>query len=475
VTLLERIFRFIRIDPWLFLVMISGTVLCTLTGRLVFLLAAPVFLVCRAGFRNITLIYYLLLVTIPFSAEVEVSTYLGTDFPDEPLMWLLTILLLFDFFMYPDKWKSMRIDARVASMLLLHLGWIIVSTILSAYPVLSLKFLAAKIWYIGAFAIGTWYCIRSKRDIYLAASLLMASMFISTCYVMFQHYRHGFSFETVNVSVEPLFRNHVNYGALLVCLLPLPIAGSILFPKYRYLLISLLVFWLTALFLTYSRGAWIAAFIGLASVLAMRVRMLNLLAIIFAAVLITGFSYLAKDNRYLDYRPNYEQTIFHQDFGEHMQATYRGTDLSTVERFHRWIAAFRMARGHLLHGYGPNSFYHEYRPYTVTAYRTYVSDNPEKSTVHNYFLLLLVEQGIPGLIIFCLFLLAILRVSDEWYSHTRQKAEKVLASAIIAIIAMIFSLNMLSDLIETDKIGSLFFICVGLLLKYSAGHDVSEA
>jgi O-antigen ligase len=291
---------------------------------------------------------------------------------------------------------------------------------------------------------------------------------------MFQHYRHGFSFETVNVSVEPLFRNHVNYGALLVCLLPLPIAGSILFPKYRYLLISLLVFWLTALFLTYSRGAWIAAFIGLASVLAMRVRMLNLLAIIFAAVLITGFSYLAKDNRYLDYRPNYEQTIFHQDFGEHMQATYRGTDLSTVERFHRWIAAFRMARGHLLHGYGPNSFYHEYRPYTVTAYRTYVSDNPEKSTVHNYFLLLLVEQGIPGLIIFCLFLLAILRVSDEWYSHTRQKAEKVLASAIIAIIAMIFSLNMLSDLIETDKIGSLFFICVGLLLKYRAGHDISE-
>jgi O-antigen ligase len=89
--------------------------------------------------------------------------------------------------------------------------------------------------------------------------------------------------------------------------------------------------------------------------------------------------------------------------------------------------------------------------------------------------LLLVEQGIPGLIIFCLFLLAILRVSDEWYSHTRQKAEKVLASAIIAIIAMIFSLNMLSDLIETDKIGSLFFICVGLLLKYRAGHDVSEA
>jgi hypothetical protein len=33
-----------------------------------------------------------------------------------------------------------------------------------------------------------------------------------------------------------------------------------------------------------------------------------------------------------------------------------------------------------------------------------------------------------------------------------------------SVLAMIVWLNMLSDLIEADKIGSLFFICVGICL-----------
>jgi O-antigen ligase len=51
-------------------------------------------------------------------------------------------------------------------------------------------------------------------------------------------------------------------------------------------------------------------------------------------------------------------------------------------------------------GHGPGNFYPTYKKYTVTEFSTYLSDNDEKSTVHNYFLLLLVEQGIIGLAIF---------------------------------------------------------------------------
>ncbi|WP_252407921.1 O-antigen ligase family protein, partial [Escherichia coli] len=58
-----------------------------------------------------------------------------------------------------------------------------------------------------------------------------------------------------------------------------------------------------------------------------------------------------------------------------------------------------------LTGFGTNSFYPTYKGYTLPAYKTWVSNNPDHSTVHNYFLLTAIEQGLPGL---CIFLVLII-------------------------------------------------------------------
>jgi O-antigen ligase len=288
-------------------------------------------------------------------------------------------------------------------------------------------------------------------------------MFPVVTLILLQHLQTGFSFESVNASVQPFFRNHVNYGAFLVCMIPLPIAGFIISRRFRWIFGSIIIFWLAALFLSYSRGAWMALIVGGVTVLAIRYKILHWLAGLFFILLATAILYLGSGNRYLNYRPDFERTIYHQEFMDHLQATYRLTDLSTAERFHRWIGGIRMTEGHLLHGYGPNSFFYEYKPYTVTAFQTYVSINEEKSTVHNYFLLLLIEQGIPGLLIFCLLLVTLFYYVQLWYHNASDRTEQIFAATIASILGMIVSLNMLSDLVETDKIGGLFFICVGIL------------
>ena len=43
-------------------------------------------------------------------------------------------------------------------------------------------------------------------------------------------------------------------------------------------------------------------------------------------------------------------------------------------------------------GSGPGTFYPVYQHYTDNAFRTYVSDNPEQSTCHNYYLQTFAEQ-----------------------------------------------------------------------------------
>jgi O-antigen ligase len=225
----------------------------------------------------------------------------------------------------------------------------------------------------------------------------------------------------------------------------------------------LIGFWLVALFFSYSRGAWIAGLAGMLSFLSIRYRFFPALTLFFTVLICAAFIYFSGSNRYLDYRPDFDRTIYHRDFREHLKATYRLTDLSTAERFYRWIAAYRMTDGHYLFGYGPNSFYPEYKAYTVTAFRTYVSDNPERSTVHNYFLLLLIEQGLPGLFIFIFLLITAFRKAGELYHRPGSAFRTIVAGAIAAILGMIIVLNLLSDLIETDKIGSIFFIALGML------------
>jgi O-antigen ligase len=226
----------------------------------------------------------------------------------------------------------------------------------------------------------------------------------------------------------------------------------------------ILLVWLLGLSLSYSRGAWVAVGVGLFAAAAIRFRFLAAAAFVSVVLVSILLFFFIQGNRYLDFRPDFERTIYHQDFRDHLQATYRLKDLSTAERFHRWIAGVRMVKDAPFWGHGPNRFYPAYKPYTVNAFQTYVSENPERSTVHNYFLLLAVEQGIPGLLIFLLLIWRAFHLAGVHYRNAGSGLERHAWLAVGSMLAMIAWLNMLSDLVETDKIGSLFFICIGLLM-----------
>lgn len=447
---------------------VAACVAAAMSDRLQWMALAPIPLLILLSLKDVRHLYHILLFTIPFSSEVDVTSTLGTDFPDEPLMWLLSGLLILLVMARHDRIAASvgSMEPRIAAFLLLHLAWVVIATVLSSYPLLSVKYAAAKLWYVTALGFGSWYCLRSMEDLRKAAAVLGSSMLLALILVSVQHIGLGLGFDTVNQSVEPFFRNHVNYGALLACLAPLPVAGLILFPKRRGLFTVVAILWAVALFFSYSRGAWLSVAAGAATVVAIRYRLLWPFAIACSVGVVAILLHLRQDNRYLDYSPHYERTIYHPDLADHLQATYRMTDISTMERFHRWIAAFRMMDGHLLHGYGPNSFYHEYRSRTVSAFRTYVSDNPEKSTVHNYFLLLLVEQGLPGMLLFLMLVLSMLHAAYSWYHGASEREERVVAMVVSAVIAAMVVLNMLSDLIESDKVGTVFFICLGILLRF---------
>jgi O-antigen ligase len=115
-------------------------------------------------------------------------------------------------------------------------------------------------------------------------------------------------------------------------------------------------------------------------------------------------------------------------------------------------------------GYGPGTFYYNYKPYAIPVFKTWVSKNEEHSTVHNYFLLTAIEQGLPGLLIFLFLLGAMIYYAEKIYHRVEDKFYKVVAMACGVMLMMIITVNFLSDLIETDKVGSLFFLCLSCLV-----------
>ena len=416
------------------------------------------------------LLFYTLLAAIPWSVEFMFTESLGSDLPDEPLM-LLTAFVAVALIINNSRTnaKSTFISPLLV-ILLLGFAWSIVTTFTSTHFTFSAKYVLAKGWYLLAFVGAPLLLKGDTKLVRKAAVVLFISMFLVTCTSMVKHAVTGLTFATINAAVAPFFRNHVNYSALLVFMVPLQLAFYKLTPKkqWRILVVFSLLLVLTALYFSYARGAWIALLAGLVAYWLLNRGWLFRSYILFLIALASFVYWLQQNDRYLSFAPKHDITVFHEDFTEHLVATYKGKDVSTAERFYRWVAGARMALEKPATGFGPTTFYQHYRSYTVPAFRTWVSNNPEQSTVHNYFLLLLIEQGIPGMGLFLLLLGSMFWHAQKIYARTTNRFWKTVVATIAAILWMQVTLNSLSDLIETDKVGSVFYLCLAFLVIAAA-------
>ena len=136
-----------------------------------------------------------------------------------------------------------------------------------------------------------------------------------------------------------------------------------------------------------------------------------------------------------------------------------------MERIYRWVAGFHMSIEEPVFGFGPGNFYNFYKVYTVTSFQTYVSDNPDRSGIHSYYLMTLVEQGLPGLIFFMLLSAYALLRGEAIYHQARREKDKHMAMMALLSLIIILSLLIINDLIETDKIGPFFFMNLALLIN----------
>ena len=430
------------------------------------------FLFSYLAIVNYKLIYIWFFALLPFSIEMTLPGGLGTDLPSEPLMWFLTGLF-FLLILWKGKSLSKQIFTNSISLvILLHLLWMFIATMMSTYPIISIKFFLAKIWYVVPFFFLPFVILKGDSDYQKIFRYFIYTSIIAISYVMINHAASGFSFAEINFAVRPIFRNHVNYAAMLVLLFPFIWTMARVTKEKKFL--AFMFFFLIAIYFTYTRAAYGVIFLSVVMYFVIKWKLLKWCVPAAVLVVAIGLNSMIKGNEYLELAPQYEKTVSHTKFNNLIEATYKMEDISTMERLYRWVAGFHMVKEKPFFGFGPSTFYSNYQRHTVSSFQTYVSDNPEKSGIHNYYLMTLVEQGIFGLLILFTLILLPLFVAQNIYHHYKDENAGywIMAAALSYFATAVMIL--INDLIEADKVGPVFFLSASIIAFYAYLSPKSE-
>lgn len=406
--------------------------------------------------------------TMPFAINMGVAGGMHTDLVAEPLLMFLTLVFLYLAAAGRLKGLAGYTSHPVFWLLVAGWGWALVATLFTVDAVVSIKFLLQKIWYIVPLFLMVPLAIRRPEGFRGMFWVMFGGMLLLSVYCLVRHAPSGFSFGTVNRIVSPFVLNHVIYSTIIIVFLPFVwyarrwyAAGSM----QRLLLNFGFACFILSILTSYTRASWL----GLAVIVGgyYMVRYYLTLPALLVGVVVAGFAtwYVLDGNRYHQYAPDFESTIsYYGDIEGHLAATAAGTDVSGMERVYRWVAAKNMIAARPITGFGPSTFHPAYKDYTVLAFETYVSDNPERSTTHNYFLLMLCEQGIPGMALFALLVGYLLHLGTHLYHTLGDPYRRSLAlAATLSILVFLFHL-LLNDLVEDLKSVTPFYLSASLLV-----------
>lgn len=413
-------------------------------------------------------IFFLMMACIPISIEMELPGGLGTDLPSEPLMWLLTLVALTWFLRHWRALDSGFLRHPVTLALLAHLAWTAVCVITSTDFLVSFKFLLAKGWYVIVFYGLAAHVLREERDFKQLLWWFFVPLVIAVLSVLVRHAPSGFSFKEVNFVMGPFFRNHVMYACLLAVFLPFVWYGTYWYRKYSriwWLLVAGIALFITGINFAYTRAAYVALVAAIGIYWLIRRRLIRISLTVFALAFTGLIAVVTSRDNWLEFAPDYERAVTHTRFDNLLEATTKLEDISTMERVYRWVAAAYMIQDRPFTGFGPGNFYFNYQKYTVSSFKTYVSDNPERSGIHNYYLMVTVEQGLPGLIFFLLFCLTVIFKGQQIYHQSHSPGRRRILVAALLAFMLIAMLMLMNDFVETDKIGSLFFISAAILVN----------
>jgi O-antigen ligase len=416
----------------------------------------------------------------PLSINIEEYTNaFGLFVPTEPLLFglmlWLSALQIKKAFLPAHLWKSPLIWA-----ILIYFAWLLVSAITSSHPIVSLKFILARLWFIVPMLFFGSYFFQKRKNRLIFIWLFIVASVIVILYTLIHHSFYGFGEKEGHWVMSPFFKDHTIYGAIVALILPLAV-GLYVYKKHDPLLqltlIGLITIILIGLVLSYTRAAWLSvlASVGIAFLLYYKISWKPLAAI---AVLGIGGVLYKWDNIQMELERNkYEHTT--EAFDERLQSAANiSTDASNLERINRWSCAMEMFKQRPIVGYGPGTYAFEYAPFQRPENLTIISTNfGDMGNAHSEYLGALAETGSIGLLTFLSLVFFIFYTGIQLYFRIPKsyKEDRIIIMSSIMALSTYFIHAFLNNYLDTDKAAVPIWGICAMWLVYEAELGPSTA
>ena len=430
------------------------------------------------AFARLDVLLLILVAAVPLSLNLEDLEIggLGIYLPTEPLLAGLLILFIF------RAVRGLPVDARLlrhpfSYWVAASLTWIFLTSIVSEFPVVSFKFLTARLWFVVGFLffLGHLFLHQSDRrhQFILAYAIPLCAVVIFT---LVRHAGYGFEKDAGHWVMKPFYKDHTSYGAALAMVIP-PVLALLSWKRFsafmKAVLVGVLGVLVAGIIFSYTRAAWVSLAAAGALFAAMKLG-IRLKTILGMTALLFGFLWIAQDALLIQLQRNEQDSS--DDLTEHVESISNvSSDASNLERLNRWNAALALFEERPLHGWGPGTYQFVYAPFQRSEDRTIIStNNADGGNAHSEYLGPLAEQGVLGLV-FALGMLGFcLHLGFRVQAQLRDRDQRNLAMGVFLGLMTYFVHGVLNNYLDTDKASALFWGFFALLLVWNIAGDESK-
>ena len=395
----------------------------------------------------------------------------GLSLPTEPIIFGIMLIFIFKQ-LYKNTMDKAVMRHPITIAILVNLVWIFFTSVTSDIPVVSFKFLIARLWFVIVFYILGTQLFKDYSNIKRFNWLYIIPFVIIIFYTLYEHSLMGFEEAPANYVMSPFYNDHTIYGAMLAMFFPILLFFT-MNKKYsasiKFAALIVLIIFIIALIFSYTRAAWVSLAVALAVyiLLLLRIKFRTIVIVIIgaAAVLLT---YQTEIKMKLE--KNRQDAS--QDFDKHIESISNiSTDASNLERLNRWSAAFRMFEERPVLGWGPGTYSFEYAPFQHAHEKTIISTNMgDKGNAHSEYIGPLCESGVLGTLTFLAIIFFTFSTGFRlYYTVTNNETKKLVLVTILGFVTYIVH-GALNDFLDTDKASVPFWGFIAILVAIDLYH-----
>lgn len=407
-------------------------------------------------------IIYLVVFFAPLSIPLrEIMPSLGFDMylPTEPLLFGLLILFILKL-LHERNFDKKILLHPVSLAIYLNLFWILLTSLTSTMPVVSIKFLLSRIWFIVGFYLLTTKLFSEGKNLEKYVWLYLISLAIVVIYSTIRHLGYGlWDKQAAHFVVTPFYNDHTSYGAVLAMYLPFVMLFSFnnfFSRKLKLIALGFLMIVFLGLVLSYARAAWLSVIVAFGVWIVVKLK-IRFKPVFIASVSIITLFILFQSQILMKLEQNSEQSS--ANLMTHISSMSNiTTDASNLERINRWSCALRMFADKPVFGYGPGTYMFQYAPYQLKRDRTIISTNSgNRGNAHSEYLGPLAESGALGLLTFLLIIGVVIYTAVHTYTRLTDKRLKSFVLAALVSLVTYYIHGFLNNFLDTDKLSVPFW------------------